>query len=42
MERKRKQADELPEELEDAYDPDEVFKFDATPEEVAEALFKER
>lgn len=30
----------LPEELEDAYDPDEVFEFDATPEELADALFK--
>lgn len=32
--------DELPEELEDAYDPEEVFEFDATPEELADALFK--
>lgn len=33
--------DELPEELEDLYDPDEVFQIDATPEELAESLFKE-
>ena len=33
--------DEMPEELEDQYDPDEVFKIDATPEELADALFKE-
>lgn len=32
--------DELPEELEDEYDPEEVFKIDGTPEELAEALFK--
>ena len=34
-------ADEIPEELEDQYDPDEVFKIDASPEELADALFKE-
>lgn len=34
-------ADEMPEDLEDQFDPDEVFEFDATPEELADALFKE-
>ena len=33
--------DELPEELEELYDPDEVFKIDATPEALAEALLKD-
>lgn len=29
------------EEPEDQYDPDEIFEFDATPEELADALFKD-
>lgn len=32
--------DPIPPELEELYDPDEVFEIDATPEELAEALFK--
>ena len=32
--------DELPPELEGFYDPDETFKIDATPEEVARALVR--
>ena len=32
--------DELPEELEHLYDPDEVFTFEGTSEELAAALFK--
>lgn len=28
----------IPPELEDSYDPEEVFEFDCTPEELAEAL----
>lgn len=27
--------------MEDQFDPDEVFEFDATPEELADALFNE-
>ncbi|WP_419848642.1 hypothetical protein [Candidatus Poriferisocius sp.] len=37
----RAPEDELPEELEDAYDPEEVFVFEGTPEDLADALFKE-
>lgn len=33
--------DELPPELEDLHDPDEVFRIDATPEQIAEALVKD-
>ena len=29
----------IPKELEDQFDPEEVFEFDCTPEELAEALF---
>ena len=36
----KKPEDEIPPELEDQYDPDEVFEIDATPEELADALFK--
>ncbi len=32
--------EEPPPELEDLYDPDEVFQFDGTPENLADALFK--
>ena len=38
----RADADEMPPELESAYDPDEVFTFDGTPEDLADALFRER
>ena len=43
MRRKRKkqlEEDPIPSELKHLYDPDEVFHFDCTPEELAEALFK--
>ncbi|MCY3637457.1 MAG: hypothetical protein OXH23_17795 [bacterium] len=34
--------DKLPPELEDQYDPDEVFEIDGTPEDLADALFKKQ
>lgn len=33
--------EEPPPELEDLYDPDEVFTFEGTPEDLANALFKD-
>ena len=40
MGRKREEhPNEIPPELEHLYDPDEVFRTEATPEQVAEALF---
>ena len=34
--------DEIPEHLADTYDPNEVFMFDGTLEDLADALLRER
>ncbi len=39
---KEEPAGAPPEELEDQFGPEEVFEFDAAPEELADSLFKER
>ena len=34
--------DDIPPEIENLYDPDEVFHFDCTPEELADAVLRTR
>ncbi len=36
------EEDPIPPELEHLYDPDEVFRFDCTPEELADAVLRTR